>query len=684
MDKITANHLARQAFVYIRQSTPGQVQHNVESKRRQYALVDRARELGWPEATIIDDDLGRSGDGVYRPGFERLCVAMCEGIIGAVFCVEASRLARNGRDWQTLLEFCRLVNCLLIDHEDIYDPKQCNDRLLLGMKGHIAEIELSTLLERSQTALAQKAKRGELFRLVAVGYVRTEKDKIEKDPDERVCAAIDLVFRKFAEFASVRQLYYWLCDQQIKMPAFSGAGRERHIEWKRPRYHSLLSLLKNPVYAGAYAYGRSKADIRIVDGRKRIVQKKNRRQEEWTVLIPDHHESYINWDVYKSNQALIADNANMMSNMVRGSVRSGGALLAGLLRCGDCGAKILANYPKKTVHRYQCSGYILNRETSCCIGFGGMCADRMVVEQALECLKPLGIQAAIQAIENLQGDSDERLRHKALALQQARYEVTHAQRQYDAVDPTNRLVAAELERRWNEALKIQTQLEEELNAVQRVQPIPLSDAMKAELLALADDLPQLWDHPNSPFEFKKRVLRTMLKEIIATANGNQVRLVLHWQGGVHTELTLEKARTGQHRYSTGVETVDLVRSLARIQPDAMIASVLNRLGHRSAHGKSWNAKRVCSLRSYREIEVYREGERQLRGEMTVSEVATLLQVGETTVRRMIRQKHLPATQACNKAPWILLKTDVEQYVAARGRRASPQPTNCKQMALDIQ
>jgi len=404
----------------------------------------------------------------------------------------------------------------------------------------------------------------------------------------------------------------------------------------------------------------------------------------FTVLIPDHHEAYISWDVYESNQELIAHNANVKGELVRGSVKRGGALLAGLLRCGHCGAKLLAQYPGPTVIRYQCAGYILDRETSCCVGFGGLSADRLVAEQVFECLKPLGLQAAIQAIENLRGDNDERVQHKQLALQQARYEVAHARRQYDAVDPSHRLVAGELERRWNEALKLQAQLEEELVALEREKPSSLSDATKAELLALADDLPRLWDHPNSPHEFKKRILRTVLKQIIATSLGDTVRLVLHWQGGAHTELTLQKTRTGKHRYVTDTDTIELIRSLARIQPDAIIASILNRIGCRTAHGKSWNPMRVCSVRNYHAIEVYREGERQARGELTVSEVASMLGVTETTVLRMIRQKHLPATHACMNAPWILLKEEVEKYIAAPRRAESPQTVDSNQLVFDIQ
>ena len=311
--------------------------------RLQYALVDRARQLGWAEVDVVDEDLGFTASGVHRPGFERMLGSVCEGKIGAIFSIEASRLARTGRDWHTLLEFCGVVGVLLIDGDGIYDPRQINDRLVLGMKGTISEMEVATFRQRAQLALEQKAKRGELFRRVAVGYVRSGYDRIEKDPDERVRSVIDLVFRKFAELGTARRLYLWLCQQQIQLPtAVRGAGTSRTVSWSAPRYHSLLSLLKNPIYAGVYVYGRSRATVRLEQGRKRIVRRKHQR-EEWAVFLPNHHEGYISWAVHENNQALLANNANAKGDIVRGSIRRGGALLSGILRCGHCGAKLLVH-----------------------------------------------------------------------------------------------------------------------------------------------------------------------------------------------------------------------------------------------------------------------------------------------------------------------------------------------------
>jgi len=681
--KITTDHLARQAYLYIRQSTPDQVKYNLESKRLQYALADRARTLGWQDVEVIDEDLGISGEGIPRSGFERLLHAVCEGQVGAVFSIEASRLARNGREWHTLLEFCSIVGVLLIDAQAIYDPRLTNDQLLLGIKGTLSEMEVATFRERAQSALMQMAQRGALVRRVAIGYVKGADGRIEKDPDARVRATIDLIFRKFAELGSARQVYFWLDQQQIQLPIVRGPEDAQEVVWQPARYHAVHSVLKNPIYAGAYTYGRSQTVRRLEAGQKRVVRQLRRRREEWSVLILDHHEGYIDWQVYESNQKVITDNDNARSGVVRGAIKNGEALLAGLLRCGHCGAKLLVQYPRPHVIRYQCSGYILNRDQVCCVMFGGLRAHRLVSEQLLQCLAPLGLGAAMEAIEALQGASDDRIQQKRLALERARYEVTHARRQYDAVDPANRLVAAELERRWNQALTTEAQLETELTSLQQGCELPLSDVQKRELLEFARDLPRLWDDPRSSPEYKKRLLRIALKEIIATSEGETIRLVLHWQGGDHTQVEFQKIRAGEHRYATDKDLVEIIRVLARIEPDERIASILNRNQRRTAHGEVWTAKHVCAVRNHHGISVYRQGERQARNEMFVGEACKVLEVTQTTVLRLIRLKQLPATQACAGAPWVMRKADVERCTAERNRTATPATADSKQLGLEI-
>nr|WP_312029677.1 recombinase family protein [Methylocystis sp. H62] len=448
MSKITPERLARQAVVYIRQSTTDQVTNNLESKRRQYGLADRARQLGWADVAVIDDDLGRSGGGVARPGFEKLLAAICEGRVGAVVAIEASRLARNGRDWHTLLEFCGLVGTLIVDEDGVYDPRHPNDRLLLGMKGTMSEMELSVLRQRSLEALKQKARRGELFMTVAIGYVRVGHDRIEKDPDRRIVEAVALVFAKFAEMQSVRQTHLWFRHERMPLPAVTYGAEGRRIDWKLPVYNTILHILTNPIYAGAYAFGRTGSRVSIEAGRKKIVRGFRRERKDWEVLIQNHHKGYLSWSDYERNLGLIADNANGKNPMSRGALRRGEALLAGLLRCGHCGRKLHVAYSGKdgNTGRYHCRGGHFNHGGDQCISFGGMRIDRAVAAEVIDRLAPLAIEAALGAEDARSRASDDKRRQLELALEQARYEVGHARRQYDSVDPDNRLVAAELER----------------------------------------------------------------------------------------------------------------------------------------------------------------------------------------------------------------------------------------------
>ena len=563
MNKIMPEHLARDAYVYVRQSSPDQLLNNPESRRRQYALVARARALGWENAIVIDDDLGRSGNGQARPGFERLLAAISAGTAGAVLAIEASRLARNGRDWHTLLEFSAFVNCLIIDEDVIYDPRLINDRLLLGLKGTFSELELSIFRQRSREALRQKAARGDLYTTVAIGYRRGADGRLEQDPDRRIREVISLVFRKFSEIGSVRQLALWLRQEGIELPVAVYGPEGRVVQWRPPRYHTVHRLLTNPVYAGAYVFGRTGSRVRFEGGRKVVTHGTARRREEWEVVIRGHHDGYISWEEYSRNQKVIASNANMKGTVMAGSVRKGGGILVGLLRCGHCGRKLKVLHHARRDTRYVCSREMYYTSDQKCIAFSNMRIDAAVSEEVLRTISPLAIDAALQFIADCERAGTERLRQSELVLQKARYEVTHARRQYDAVDPDNRLVASELERRWNECLAAVERLEEQIASLKNEQPPALRDDERAALLALADDLPRLWNHPAASSEIRKRILRAVLREIIVTMEADRLHVVLHWQGGHHTRLQVAKNRTGQNRWKTDIETVQLVRELAR-------------------------------------------------------------------------------------------------------------------------
>jgi DNA invertase Pin-like site-specific DNA recombinase len=673
MSKITSEHLARAAYIYVRQSTAYQVVNNLESQRRQYGLAERARELGWDDVQIVDDDLGRSGGGTARPGFEKLLAAICEGRVGAVVSLEASRLARNGRDWHTLLEFCGLVGTLIVDEEAIYDPRSPNDRLLLGMKGTMSEMELSVFRQRSIEAMRQKARRGELHLTVAVGYVKADDNRIEKDPDRRVQDGISLVFHKFAELHSIRQVLLWFGQENVLVPTIAPGRGRRPIEWKAPVYHTLYHVLTNPVYAGSYAFGRRGTRVTLEGGRKRITRDNLRRDwRQWEVLIHDHHEGYISWAEFEKNQHLIADNANGKSYMGRGSIRRGEALLPGLFRCARCGRRLHVQYTGKggNTQRYACKGTFSTKAVANCIGFGGMRVDRVVAQEVLDRLQPLGIEAALAAMETQEDQQHDKRQQVENAIQQAQYEAARVRRQYDAVDPDNRLVAGELERRWNEKLVQLRDLEIQLESLDQSKQAPaLSVEDRARLMVLGKDLAKAWNSPGVTIETRKKIIRLLVKEIIVDVVDDKLALVIHWQGGDHTEMTVKKNKVGQTRWMVEADVVDLVRVLARQLSDMGIAAILNRSGKLTGHGATWTRTHVRGLRNTNGIPVYRDGERAERGEVTLDEAADILKVSRATAYRMVSTGVLPAQQLCTGAPWIIRLADLRHDAVCRDAEA---------------
>jgi DNA invertase Pin-like site-specific DNA recombinase len=685
MSKITAEHLHRNACVYIRQSTPDQLVHNLESQRRQYGLADRAKQLGWMTVEIIDDDLGRSGGGIARPGFERLLAAICAGHVGAVFAIEASRLARNGRDWHTLIEFCGLVGTILVDEDGIYDPRHPNDRLLLGMKGTMSELELSLFRQRSQEALRQMARRGALVLTLAAGYVKVGRDRIEKNPDRRVQEAMQLVFMKFAEFQSARQVHIWLRDEGIELPVKSRRGEAHGVVWRLPAYNIVHNILTNPIYAGAYAFGRTTSLISVVDGRKRVRRGVHRPMDKWDVLIKDHHAAYITWDEFERNLKAIANNATRMSSaLTRGAAREGELLLSGLVRCGHCGRKLHVQYGGK-LGRYNCYGALKNQGTKRCISVSGLSIDAAITKEVLRVLKPLGMEAAVKAIEAQSSETTVAGRQLELALQQARYEVAHARRQYDAVDPANRLVAGELERRWNETLQAVAKIEGDIAAMIARRPPPLREPERQQLIALGADLERAWLHPAATAATRKRILRAALSEVIVRRDGAIIHAVLHWQGGDHTELDVAQRlnAAGRHNPRVPDDTVALMRELARLIPDHQIARLLNRIGIATGHGNAWTLERVRSFRNHYEIAVHRDGEWAERGEITLEEAAKIVGVCNMTALRMLRRGDIKGRQVYPGAPWVIKTAELTGFTD-RKRSDPPLTPNPDQQAFDFQ
>ena len=599
-EKITSEHLGRKAVVYVRQSSMEQVRHNLEGQRRQYELAERARLMGWREVEVIDEDLGRSGaTSAGRSGFARLVASVCLREVGAVFSLEASRLARNNRDWYQLIDMCALVGTLIVDHDGVYDPRILNDRLLLGLKGTMSEFELGLIRQRAHEAQREMAKRGELTTILPVGYQKADDGRCEKDPDLRIQHAVRLVFDKFAQLGSARQVLLWFRQEGVKLPVLEYGPHGRSVVWKLPVYSTILRFLQNPIYAGAYAFGKTCTRSEIEEGA--LVKRSCRRpQEEWEVLIQNHHEGYISWDTYERNQRQLRENANMKGAMTRGAVRSGKSLLSGLLRCSRCGRKLHVAYSGADgkVPRYSCRGAWLNHGTGRCISVAGFAVDRAIEREVLRVVEPAAVEASLAALVELEAARDERRVAVELALRQARYEAERARRQYDAVEPENRLVAGELERRWNAALGEVKRLEEELYLLSAPGQ-SVSEDERRELLSLSEDLQAVWEDPRTDMRTKKRLLRTVIEEIIVDVDEHNglVELIIRWAGGYHTRLLVRRNRTGEHRFCTDRETVDLVRELAKAACDRSIASILNRLGIKTAKGNSWTESRVRALRA---------------------------------------------------------------------------------------
>jgi DNA invertase Pin-like site-specific DNA recombinase len=660
-DKVDDRHRQRAAYVYIRQSKMHQVREHRESRRRQYELESHAQDLGFREVTVIDEDVGRSGTGNQeRPGFARLLSAVCEGSVGAVLALEASRLARNNRDWHHLIDLCALADTLVIDGDGIYDPRLLNDRLILGMKGSMAEFELGLMRQRAQEALREMIARGEVLWEVPVGYVRTEDNRIEMTPDLQVQEAIRGVFAKFRELGSARQVHLWYCQEQVPLPSARHRNRRQEVAWRLPVYKRVHAILTNPCYSGAFFHGRTETKTVVTEGRARKSSGHRLAIDEWGVLIRDHHAGYISWNQFTQNQSQLQKNLAGHHLHGTGAAKKGRALLSGLLRCARCGRKLNVAYvgKRQRVVRYVCRSGNLNHGTAKCLSFGGLRADRAVADCVLAAVQPLGIEAALEACKQAAEQDREKQRALQLALEKARYEADRARRQYDTVEPENRLVAAELESRWDQALQTVTQLEHRLQESDDGQQV-VGGELRARLLALGDDLSAAWHHPNASPVLKKRILRCVLEEIVVDVVDDppRIKLRVHWQGGVHTELMVAKNRTGQHRHSTNREVLDVVRELAKIGKDRATASILNRLGYCTGTGKTWTESRVASLRSRYQIPLLcKDGPREW---LTLRDAAETLELHHTSVMRLIRHGILPASQPVPYAPWVIERNSLE-------------------------
>lgn len=663
--------LKRKAIVYVRQSTQTQVQTHLESKRRQYDLVEVARAKGFLDVELIDDDLGRSGSGtVARPGFERLVAALCAGEVGAVLCLDASRLARNGRDWHHLLELCGLVQARVIDLDGIYDPCRPNDRLLLGMKGSISEFELGVLRTRMLDAARAKARRGELRISVPIGYQWHREYGLGLDPDRRLQETIRLILSRFAELGSARQVHLSMMAESIHFPRPSDGKMLTSFEWQPVRYRNIISVLKNPFYAGAYVYGKSEHRTQIVHGRARKTYGHGRSPDQWEVMLKDHHEGYIDWAQFERNQQQLAANAYGKAGGAK-SGRGGRALLAGLLLCGRCGRRLAVAYTGRypqPVYRCDRSNQVLGLPR--CMTFGGSRIDAAVTTEVMRAVAPLAVEAAVQAEQMLMQSQRERRRLVELDLQQARYDASLAERRYAACDPDNRLIAAQLEKHWEAALQRVQACEKRLLAADAAAPIA---ATGPDLIGLAEDLDAAWHAPGVTTRARQQLMRTLIVDIVTDIDEatREVVITIHWRGGRHSQLRVRKPRSGEHGCRTPDEAIAVIKRMAGRWSDEGIAASLNRMGMRTGQGKTWTAHRVSSLRRLRGIPAYRSAHKN--GEwLTMSEAASALSVTNHVIRRLIKNGILPAEQVVAGAPYQIRTADLDNpsvvgAIAPKGR-----------------
>ncbi|OQB80128.1 MAG: hypothetical protein BWX88_04657 [Planctomycetes bacterium ADurb.Bin126] len=646
-DKVFSRHLERKALLYIRQSSPYQVLHNDESRRLQYGMRVRLEQLGWKQMEVIDEDLGRSAaGGETRAGFEQMVAQVCMGKVGAVAAREVSRFARNSREWQQLVEVCRVVDTLLVDQEMVYDPRRSNDRLLLGLKGSLNEYELDLLRLRSGEARKEKAKRGELIITPPVGFIKTRDDRMEMDPDRRVQEALRLVFAKFLEIGSVRQVLMWFLDKGLSLPVRQHGAAGWETLWRRPNYHMVYRILTSPEYAGAYTYGKTEYGSQFQNGRAHKTIRR-RPMDQWLSLIPQHHDGYIAWDQFLRIRAMISTNSMTANLATTGAAKQGPALLAGLLRCRRCGRKLTVLYTgcRHDALRYACHRGYLDIGDAKCISFGGTTVDEAVSRQVLRVIQPGAVEAALLAGQEQSQRQSQVLNALELDLKAARYAAQRAWKQYDAVDPENRLVADELEKRWNAAMArvraLEQRIEEEQARCRQAAP-PSAEAFSG----LASDLQAVWDDPATDVRLKKRIIRTLIQEVLVDADDTvgTLSLVIHWQGGVHTELSLPRRRRGQSNVHTSPHIVEAARLLARICPDDLIANVFNRNGLVTGRNNRWTRQRIVTLRCRRGIPVYCPERRQAEGWMNLTQAADLIGVGPKTLRLTQADVALPQSR----------------------------------------
>jgi DNA invertase Pin-like site-specific DNA recombinase len=682
VEKINASHRGREAYVYVRQSTPSQMIHHTESLARQYELRERAVALGWPghQVVVIDADLGRSGaQSAGRLGFKELVADVGLGKVGIVLGIEVSRLARNNADWYQLLDLCALTDTLIADADGVYHPANFNDRLVLGLKGTMSEAELHLIRSRLTAGLKHKAARGELRQGLPVGLDYDEDDKVIITADEAVREVITTVFRRFDELGSARQVLISLREDHLLLPRRRNGSTS--IAWADASYPAVHDLLTNPAYAGAFVFGRTRTEKRVdpdtgqVLSRDRVVPR-----EQWEVLIPDHHPGFITWEKYEANTARLRSNWRGPRDQPGGAVREGRALLQGLLRCARCGRIMQTGYSgtKGNCPRYVCArAKQLYAGEHVCQSIGGVRLENTILEQLFAVLAPAALSATVQALAEADEHHRRNLAVFELAVERARFEAQRALRQFNNVEPENRLVARTLEKTLEDKLAAVRAAESDLSTQRARRPVALTAEELAWITSAGADVRAVFDAPTTTLRERKQLIRAVISEIGITVRAQEriADLRIVWQGGATTELSMPMNTAGGHLRATDEETLTLVRRLAQHYDDRTIAVILAKQKRRTATGLTWTRPRVTALRANHAIPAYQPPPAaDVRPDcddsvvVTISAAEKLLGVSKVTLYRWMRDGFITGEQITPGAPW---RIRVDQALRDRIRPEAP-------------
>ena len=675
--KVTASHLKRDAYLYIRQSTVRQVFENQESTKRQYALRQKAVALGWDteRVVVIDNDLGQSGaQTVDRHGFQRLVGDVGMGKAGIVMGLEVSRLARNSTDWHRLLEICALTDTLILDEDGVYDPAHFNDRLLLGLKGTMSEAELHVLHARLRGGFLNKARRGELCLPLPVGLIYDIHGRPVLDPDRQVQDCLRLLFATFKRTGSACATVRYFREQGLKFPYRGSKGfHTETLAWIDLEHSRVLQTLHNPRYAGAYVFGRTRTSKRVSGGASHV----RVPREQWQVLLQEAHPGYISWQEYECNQQRLRENAQMLASERRSPPREGAALLQGLVLCGRCGDRMTVRYLSRKGHLvpvYMCQRDGIERAERVCQYILGARIDEAIGSLLLDTLTPMALEVALAVQQELQARHEEVDRAHLQQVERARFEAELAKRRYMRVDPDNRLVADSLEAEWNEKLRLVNQAQEEYERQRQVTQMELSEQQKAEIEALANDFPRLWNSPQTPQRERKRMVR-LLVEDVTLRDGEDVTAHVRFKGGTATTLNLARPKTAAELYTTSPDVVAAIDRLLDEHTDLEIAQLLNARGMLTGKGHGFDVAAVqrvrwgCGLKSL--FERLRE-----KGMLTKQELAEKLNVSTHTIKDwnshgLLRGHHYNDKHECLYEPSGEYPVKGKQkYAAARSQRAT--------------